>query len=82
MTTTEHAHYLEAPETGPSSLGRSTATDWADEWWSRLLRDSRRRSRAVNERFEHPWDQPIRAAAEYDAETDNLLKFIRRQEAS
>ena len=61
------------------AMQRMTADDWRDEWMSRLLRDSRRRARAARERQERPGDHKIRAAAEYDQETENLCRFLAGQ---
>lgn len=51
----------------------------ADEWFADYMRrvsDHNRRRRVLSERFERPWDYPIRAAQEYDAETENYRRFL------
>jgi hypothetical protein len=60
----------------------ASADDWWDEFLTRLLRDSRRRNRLAQEKWERPGDQTLRAAAEYDAETENLRRFIAGQKES
>jgi hypothetical protein len=57
----------------------ASADDWWDEFITRLLRDSRRRNRLAQEKWERPGDHAIRAAAEYDAETENLRRFLAGQ---
>ena len=69
------------PPAEPARAGRWLA---ADEWMSDFLRRvseprSRRRRAALTERLERPWDYAIRAAAAYDEETDEYVKYLRHE---
>lgn len=54
----------------------------ADEWFADYLRrisDHRYRRRLLGERSERPWDYPIRAAREYDAETEQFRRYLQHE---
>jgi hypothetical protein len=59
----------------------------ADEWMSDFLRkvsdpNSGRRRRAVSELNQRPWDARIRAAADYDLETEHYRRLLHGQHAA
>jgi hypothetical protein len=55
------------------------ADEWFDDYIRRLV-DSPRRVRGLKlDLREHPWDHKIRVEREYDAETENLRRFIAGQ---
>lgn len=59
-----------------SATTSTTAEEWFADHLERLQRDSQRRSRLSREKWERPGDAQIRELREYDAETDNLRRFL------
>jgi hypothetical protein len=54
----------------------------ADEWFADYLRrisDHHHRRRLLSEKFERPWDYPIRAVREYDAETEQFRRYLQNE---
>lgn len=86
-STAGKAQTVLGPMSGPRThLTRETADGarWlaCDEWFADFLRrrsDTSHRRRIQGEAFERPWDHPIRAARDYDDDTEQYRRFLRHQ---